>query len=224
HELAHVVQQAALPVTGRPLQRLIQRQPTSLGAIPEAERRAIRVGTTAVTVPPERITAFFTIMRSGRPSESRSIGATNSFDPAIPAALHVGLGSIAAYIAGDTNALPPNSSIEVDLDLSAHGGARTTYRFTRFSHATGTWRSASTSAVMLIEQVGATPAAVAAQTVPGNNAFAIGSGNFSLGGNWTDPDYTTLHQALTLLPGASLTAAAGLTFRRVAGGRGPEGG
>src|SRR5690606_28711630 len=61
HELAHVVQQSALPLAGGPLQRLIQRQPTSLGAIPEAERRAIQVGTIAVTVPPARITAFFTI-------------------------------------------------------------------------------------------------------------------------------------------------------------------
>ena len=224
HELAHVAQQSALTGAALPLQRLIQRQPTSLSAIPEAERRALHVGTIAVTVPPARITAFFTIMPSGRPSESRSIGATNSFDPAIPAALHSGLGSIAAWIAGDTNALPLNSSIEVDLDLTAHGGARTTYRLTHFTHATGSGRSASSATIMLIEQVGATLAAPTAQTVPSNRTFTAGSGSFRLRGSWTDADYTTLHQALGLLPAAALTAATGLTFRRVGAGSGAEGG
>lgn len=224
HELAHVAQQSALSGATHPLQRLIQRQPTSLSAIPEAERRAIRVGTTAVTVPAARITAFFTIMPSGRPSESRSVGATNSFDPAIPAALHTGLGSIAAWIAGDTNALPLNSSIEVDLDLSAHGGAHTTYRFTHFTHTTGSGRSASSATIMLIEQVGATLAAPAAQAVPASGTFTVGSSSFTVGGSWTDADYTTLHQALGLLPAASLTAATGLTFRRVGTGTGAEGG
>ncbi|WP_372015265.1 eCIS core domain-containing protein [Pseudoxanthomonas sp. 10H] len=223
HELAHVAQQPGTGA-GLPLQRLLQRQPTSLAAIPEAERRAIHAGMTAVSVPTERITAFFTIMPSGRPSESRSIGATNSFDPAIPAAMHTGLGSIGAWIAGDTNALPLNSSIEVDLDLSAHGGARTTYRFTHFTHTTGSGRSASSASVMLVEPVGATLAAPAAQTVPASGTFAVGSASFTVGGNWNDADYTTLHQALGLLPAAALTAATGLTFRRVGAGTGAEGG
>ena len=229
HELAHVVQQARLPASarsasGHEVQRLIQRQPTSISGIPEAERRAIHMGTIAVSVPAARITAFFTSMPSGRPSESRSVGATNSFDPAIPAALHTGLGSIAAYVAGDTNGLPLNSSIELDLDLSAHGGARTTYRFTYFTHATGTGRTATSTPVMLIEQVGAVRAAPTAATVPGGGTFTIGSTGFTLTGRWTDGDYTILREALTLLPAAALTAAARLTFRRVGAGTGAEGG
>lgn len=223
HELAHVAQQSRAG-TGLPMPRLLQRQPTSLAAIPEAERRAIHVGTTAVSVPTERITAFFTRMPSGEPSESRSIGATNSFDPAIPAPMHTGLGSIGAWIAGDTNALPLNSSIEVDLDLSAHGGAHTTYRFTRFTHTTGRGRSASSASVMLVEQIGATLAAPTTQTVPESATFTVGGASFSLGGSWNDTDYTTLHQALGLLPAAALAAATGLTFRRVGGRAGAEGG
>src|SRR5690606_36112234 len=138
----------------------------------------IHVGTTSVTVPAERITAFFTIMPSGRPSESRSVRGSNSFDPAIPAAMRGGLASIAAYVAGDTNALPLESSVEVDLDLTAHGGAHSTYRFTYFTHSTGSGKAASSAPVMLIEQVGATLAAPTALTVPGNNAFTVGSSSF----------------------------------------------
>lgn len=222
HELSHVVQQTGAPTVEA--QRLVQRQPTSLGAIPAGERLAIRVGTVAATVPAARITAFFTIMPSGNPSESQSVGATNSFDPAIPAALRTGLGSIGGYLAGTTNALPINTSIEVDLDLSAHGGARTTYRFTYFTHTTGTGRAATSASVMLIEQVAASLAAPAAATVPTTGSFSIGSSNFTLAGTWTDGDYTTLREALTLLPAAALTAAAGLTFRRVGTGTGAEGG
>lgn len=218
HELAHVVQQSRAGAAP-----LIQRQPTSLGGIPQAERRSIRAGTIPVTVPPERIAAFFTIMPSGRPSETRSVGATNSFGAGIGAALQGGLASIAAYIAGDTNGLPRNSSIEVDLDLSAHGGAATTYRFTYFAHTTGSGRSASTSDMMLIEQVGAVRARPAAVTAP-SGAFSVGSTGYTLAGSWTDGDYTLLREALTLLPAAATTAAAGLTFRRVGGSTGPEAG
>lgn len=223
HELAHVVQQSRDPSLAYGAGVLIQRQPTDLSGIPQTERQAIQIGTTAVTVPAERITAFFTIMPSGRPSESRSVGATDSFATGIPSALRGGLSSIAAYIAGDTNALPLNSSIEVDLDLSAHGGAATTYRFTYFSHTTGSGRAATTANVMLIEQVGAILAAPVAQTAP-SGAFTVGSTNLALSGRWADPDYTILHQALSLLPAAALSAAAGLTFRRVGGATGPEGG
>lgn len=229
HELAHVVQQASLQGNaqasgGSGVQRLLQRQPTALSAIPQAERRSISMGTVAVAVPPARITAFFTIMPSGLPSESRSVGATNSFDPAIPAALQTGLGSIAAYVAGDTNGLPLNSSIELDLDLSAHGGAATSYRFTYFTHTTGAGRAATSAPVMLIEQVGAVSAAQTAATVPTSGTFTIGSSSFTLTGNWTDPDYTTLREAVTLLPAAALTGATGLRFRRVGAGTGAEGG
>lgn len=216
HELAHVVQQSRQPAQ-------IQRQPTQMSAIPETERHAITVGTIVVSVPVERITAFFTLMQSGRPSESRSVGATNSFGAGIVAALQIGLGSIGAWIAGDTNGLPLNSSVEVDLDLSAHGGAATTYRFTYFAHATGSGTSATTANVMLIEAIGATLARPAAVTAP-VGAFTIGSTSFTLAATWTDGDYTVLREALGLLPAAALTAGAGLTLRRASGSRGAEAG
>ena len=224
HELAHVAQQGPSSAGPHHLQRLIRRQPTSLAAVPEAERRVIKVGMTDVTVPPEQITEFFTILPSGLPGATQSVGATNSFGPGIPASLQTGLGSVAAFVAGRTNALPINTSIEVDLDLTAHGGARTSYRFTYFDHTTGTGRRASSSQVMLIEQVGAALAAPTQQTAPANNTLTVGTATFRLLNTWSGGDYSTLHQALSLLPPTALTAASGITFRRVRTGPGAEGG
>lgn len=197
------------PMTRRPV--TLMRQPQSLGDVPVAEQRAIQVSTMQVTVPTERIDAFFTLMSSGNPGERRSVGATNSYSTNIPAELHVGLGSVGAWIQGDTNALPLNSSIEVDLDLSNHGGSHSTYRFTYFTHASGQGGQASTGNVMLIELVGGAVAAPQGQTAP-TGSFSIGSTSFNLSGSWSDEHYALLRQALALLPPQALADAAGVTF------------
>ena len=208
HELSHVLQQREGGVAAR-----IQRLPTQLADVPEAERRALRVGTIEVTIPTARISEFFRMMPSGRPSESRSVGATNSFSANIPATLQGGLASIAAYCAGDTNSLPLGSTIEVDLDLSAHGGNHATYRFSYFSHTEGSGGRATQSNVMLIEQLGTARAATAPSTAV-SGAFTVNSTSFSASGSWNDADFTILREALALLPDAARTGAAGLTFRR----------
>jgi hypothetical protein len=209
HEITHTLQQR----TNAP-RTVLQRQPTSLGAIPETERQAIQIQTTDVEVPAERITAFFTLMSSGRPSESFSIGAINSFGTGIDPSLHTGLGSVGAWLAGQTNVLPVDFSVEVALDLSAHGGANRRYRFTRFNHTTGSGGSANTTEVMLIEDVGA-ETALAQQTVA--TSVTIGANNYPVSGTWTPSEFTLLHHALNELPPAAQTAANGLTFQRDSG-------
>jgi hypothetical protein len=199
------------PLVRRPL--ALMRQPQSLQTVPLAERRAIQVSTMAVSVPTSRIDAFFRLMPSGNPGERRSVGATNSFSTNIAATLHVGLGSVGAWIQGDTNALPLNSSIEVDLDLSNHGGSHSTYRFTYFAHTTGQGSRASTGNVMLIELVGNVVAAPSGQAAP-TSTFSIGSTSFNLSGTWSDNHYAVLRQALSLLPASALADAAGVTFRK----------
>ncbi len=215
---ADQISQAALngiafmrPIAHRGL--VLRRLPRRLADIPTRERRAIQVSTLPITVPTARIDAFFHIMPSGNPSESFSIGARNSFASNIPAALHTGLGSIGAWLAGQTNALPLNSSIEVDLDLSNYGGSRSTYRFTYFSHAAGRVRRAPSSNVMLIELIGNVIAAPAGQAAPANT-FTIGTTRFNLSGSWSNDEYAMLRQALSLLPAGALTAAAGVTFSK----------
>lgn len=223
-------QAARASLMGLPAPRLssfppaIRLQPTSLGAIPEAGRKALRVGTTSVTVPDARIQAFFTPGPNGPPAERRSLGDTPSWDPSIDSALHAGLTSVGAWLAGDTNALPLESSVEVALDLSAHGGAHSLYRFTRFTHTTGSGNSSSSSVVMLVEDLGPASGRPAPVTVPQDGAFTIGSTSFHLSGSWSESDYALLRQALALLPAAALATAAGMTFRRRGRAPGPEGG
>ncbi|SHO44172.1 eCIS core domain-containing protein [Desulfopila aestuarii] len=210
-QLSRGVRYGRQPLVRRPL--TLMRQPTSLQTIPLSERRAIQVSTMAVTIPNARIVAFFRLMPSGNPGERRSVGATNSYSPNIPAALKVGLASIGAWIQGDTNALPLNSSIEVDLDLSNFGGSHSTYRFTYFTHASGRGRSRTTANIMLIEQVGNAVAAPAGQAAPANS-FTIGSSTFNLSGTWTNDEYAVLRQALGLLPAQAMSDAAGVTFSK----------
>ena len=202
------------PTVRRPV--TLMRQPTDLQSIPLNERQAIQVSTMLVTVPSERIDAFFRLMPSGNPSERRSVGATNSYSTNVPAALQTGLASIGAWIQGDTNALPLNSSIEVDLDLGNHGGSHSTYRFSFFAHTTGAGNSQSTSNVMLIELVGNVVAAPVGQAAPAS-AFTVGSTSFNLSGSWSDDHYAVLRQALSLLTPQALTDAAGVTFRKASG-------
>lgn len=203
---------------------VLRRLPDTLAAVPQAERTRLRVATIAVTVPPERIQAFFAPGPNGPPGERRSVPGTNRFAPGIDASLHTGLGSVAAWIAGDTNALPLGASVEVDLDLSAHGGALTTYRFTYFEHTEGTGAAATTGRVMLIEAVGAALAAPAPRTLPSDHRFTVGSSTFTLRGSWSEAEYALLRQALDLLPAAALATASGMTFRRGGASGGPEAG
>ena len=215
HELVHTMQQTAPRVLARPGTAfgLIQRQPTSLGAIAGRERRRIQVSTRPVAVPAERVTAFFSVMDNGRHGETQSIGGTSTvFGAGIDAALQTGLGSIGGWLATTTNALPMNMTIEIELDLSAHGGAQRRYRFTRFTHRTGRGQSASSTPVLLVEDMGAASTAPAQASVP--SSMTIGSVTYPLSGTWSSGDYAQLHQAVSLLPPAAQTAANGLTFRR----------
>ena len=221
HELVHTLQQSALrlPAGLGTAPGPVRRQPTSLGAIAEGERRQIQVSTRPVAVPAERVTAFFSLMDNGRHGETQSIGgASTVFGAGIDAALQTGLGSIGAWLATTTNALPMNMTIEVELDLSAHGGAQRRYRFTRFTHRTGRGESAASTPVLLVEDAGPALTAPAQASVP--SSMTIGSGTYPLSGSWSSGDYAQLHQAVSLLPAAAQTAANGLTFRRRRGDAG----
>lgn len=212
HELTHTLQQAG----GAAARPVVRRQPTSLAAIPEDERRTIRVSTTAPAMPDDVRNEVFTLMSSGRPGTTFSVGATNSFGTGIDAAFQARLGSAAAWFAGQTNGLPMGSSLETSLDLTGYGGQHRRYRFTRFNHATGTGAAATTAQVMLIEDAGA-PVTVAQATGTVPATLTVGSNSYPLAGTWSNAEFSALRQAITLLPGTVQTSANALTFRRVAG-------
>jgi hypothetical protein len=182
--------------------------PTSLAGIPEAERRAMRVSTMPITISPETIADVFATKGT---LTSYGVGGTVSLDPAINAKLHKGLTSIAGYLNNHTNALPLNSTINVALDLTKHGGANSIYRFSWFSHT----ENKATSDVMVIELVGATPTSATAKVPSGS--FKVGTGNFKLSGTWTEAEFGALQHALDLLPASALLEVEGLTFKRLSG-------
>lgn len=189
---------------------MLQRQPSSMATIPQAERNRIQVGIIAITVPTSELAQYFPSAANSQNVSTRlhPRDASTVFASGIPQALREGLESVSGYLANQTNALPLNTTINIALDLSPYGGANTIYRFTHFAHTEGS----TTSNIMLIEEVGAAPAAPAPVTATAG-PFTVGGQNFTLQGSWSDANYAVLRQAIGLLPSASLTAAAGLKFK-----------
>lgn len=218
HELSHVLQQ-----TEQGLGTVLQRLPTQLSDVPETERRALRVDTIEVTVPDATLRNFFVLLPSGRPSGTVPVHGDVSFGSAVPANLQQGLTSVAGHVANSTNSLPLNSSVELDLNLSAFGGGNSSYRFTYFAHTEGTGTTATKRNLMLIELIGAARAAATPQTAA-TGSFTVNGSNFNASGSWNDADFTILHEALSMLPPAARTGAGGLSFRRTSTPHGDEGG
>jgi hypothetical protein len=101
------------------------------------------------------------------------------------------------------------------LNLTPYGGANANYRFSYFQHTTGTGRSATTTEITLIEQLGAATAAPVVAN-PGGAAtagnFNFGGQTFTLGAGWTLLQQAVLNQALALVPANGITQLAGVTF------------
>jgi hypothetical protein len=213
-QAAHLVQNFQSGVALRPAAVLrlstpvLQRQPASLGAIPQTERSSIKAGIIETTVPTSELDQYFPSAANNHQVSTRVHPAAQVvFANNIPQTLQVGLESVSGYLANQTNGLPLNTTINVALDLAPYGGANTVYRFTHYAHT----ENRTTTNYMLIEQVGATPAAPAVVTATAG-PFTVGGQNFTLSGSWSDANFAVLRQALGMLPAASLTAAARLTF------------
>ena len=190
------------------LQNMIFRVPaTNLRGYPEAERRAVRQS----TIPANMIDAAFLLSVFGPPTGATGVThlfpGTTVFDPAIPTTLHRGLQSTGAYLSGSTNVLPLGTTQSLVLDLTPYSGPNATFRFTHLNH---TERSVTT-AVLLIENVGPAPAAIAPVAVP-TGTFTVGGQNFTAGPGWNDQQWGRLLALLATLPNSILAEAAGTTF------------
>lgn len=216
HELTHSLQQRSVRWPIYRAVSAIQRQPTSLAAIPLRERQRIHVSTIPITITAAQITSWFRAGPGGQPgTRLSSARITYSYATGIAAGLRVGLRSVGTHLALTTNGLPLNSSIEVELDLTAYSGAHRRYRFTRFTHNRRRGRRTTPTEVLLIEDVGAAVATAARATVP--RQVTLGTNTYPLRGTWSAGEYAILHQALSLLPAAARTAANGVTFQRIQG-------
>jgi hypothetical protein len=209
HELAHVAQDAAAG-GGLSARRLLHRQPTDLGAYPVAERRVLRQSTVA----PTQIDAAFllelfgTAAQNGGAITTVPFGGTTVYGTGIPATLRRGLQSTGATLAQHSNVLPLNSTITLELDLTRFGG---TIRHYRFTHLTHTEPHGRPGPLLLIEDLGAAPAAVAPVAVP-TGPFRVGGHPLTVGAGWTDARFGGLVAVLGRLPDSVLTEAEGTTF------------
>ncbi len=218
HELTHVVQQVSLV----PLQRSIQRQaapPTSLGSIPAVERRQMQASTMAVPSAPSDLKEMFatTPAAAGGATVSYSVSATVSFSANIPTTTTVpsfdiqrGLRNVGGWLMNQTNALPLNNTLSIQLDLTPFGGTHSIYRFSYYDIGKGS----SAAEHLLIEQVATAPTALTPQTVPTGTAFQVGGRNFRIGSGWSQTEFTLLSQALGMLPASALPIIENVEFLR----------
>jgi hypothetical protein len=153
------------------------------------------------------VTVFGTAAQNGGATTSYQTSASIVFDPGIPQALHRGLGSTAAYLAGSTNVLPLGSTATLVLDLTPFSGPNASFRFTRLNHT----ENRTTSEILLIENVGPAPARVQAVTVP-TGTFTIRGQSFRIGSGWNDQQFGRLQAVLNRLPDVAIQEAAGITF------------
>jgi|GEM_PF-6240960 len=205
--LAHTIQQRYS--SGSPAATLQRVPATNLGGYPEAERRTVQQSTIPATMLDAAflLTVFGTAAQNGGATTQYTFGGTTVFDPAIPAALRRGLGSTGAYLAGTTNVLPLGTTQTVVLDLTPYQGPNAMFRFTHLNHT----ENRVTTAILLIENVGAAPAAIAAVPVPAGS-FTVRGQSFIAGAGWNDQQFGGLQAVLGRLPDVVLAEAAGTTF------------
>lgn len=243
HELMHVIQQTAPQPSrvaaregpsatssaqkpGQPRHRLatasVQRVPaTNLGGYPEAERRAVQQSTIPANMIDSAylLTVFGTAAQNQGATTREVFGGTTVFDPAIPATLQRGLESTGAHLVNSTNVLPLGTTQTLVLDLTPFQGPNAMFRFTHLNHT----ESRVTTAVLLIENVGAAPAAIAGVTVP-TAPFMVRTQTFIAGSGWNSQRFGRLMAVLAALPDTVLAEAAGTTFTLTGQGTADEAG
>jgi len=200
----------------------VQRVPaTNLSGYPDAERRAVRQSTIPATMIDSAylLTVFGTAAQNQGVTTREVFGGTTVFDPVIPATLQRGLESTGAHLVNSTNVLPLGTTQTLVLDLTPFQGPNAMFRFTHLNHT----ENRVTTAVLLIENVGAAPAAIAGVTVP-TAPFMVRTQTFIAGSGWNSQRFGRLMSVLAALPDTVLAEAAGTTFTLAGQGTADEAG
>jgi len=227
HELAHVVQQRrAGVVTAQRNNGGQPPAPTTLDALPEADRKRIQaVTTTKVTVPSlaDKFATTGTTVTLALPP-----GASTAFDTSVDAAQQHGLANVAASLTTTVELtpapLPPKATVTLELDVPGTG--KSLYRFTYHVPPAATGGGGKTAAPMpriLIEALGKAtpppgttapqqPTTPGAPPVPDPVADKIKSHSFSQ--SYTGTDLDALRAAIAQVPDAQLSIVDGLSFKR----------
>lgn len=209
--------QAALPAA---LAR--QQAPTTMTALPEADRKRIQVVTTTpinVTNLDDKFATKGTTLTLALPAATTVV-----LDPSVPAGLSHGIQNVAAALTTTADVtpapVPPNSTATVNLDLAKFGGINGAYRFT--FDAPPPARGAAPARTIVVEQLGtlAPPAGTKAPVPPPPGTAAapdpiadkITKHGFSV--PYTGAELEALRAAISQIPDSQLSIVDGLTFLR----------
>ncbi|MFE0022443.1 DUF4157 domain-containing protein [Amycolatopsis sp. NPDC059021] len=182
-----------------------------LDALPEAERAQIREDTADVNI--GGLANVFSPNALLRPLPR---GTTITLGQGIPVAAQPALRNLAQFLVTEPPVmLGVNRTTTLRLDLSAHGGTRSTYRFTQVRHA-AVRRQAATSEV-LVEQLAALgPERDRTLVRPGGQEL-FDRHRFVRDASWTSgTEYAQLLGALATIPESMLAGLDGIRFLRVA--------
>ncbi len=222
HEVAHVAQQRRSPA------QVLRRDgagavaaATTLGGLPEADRKKIQsVTTTPITV--TGLDAKFSTT-GGKMTLGLPAGTTVALDASVDAKLLHGLSNVVAALTTTADVSPApmadNSTVTLALDLKKFGGINGLYRFTYHSPA-ATGKAAAAKRV-LVEQLGApaasttgAPAAPAAGAAPAPDPIAAKLTKFKIKQSYSGNELDALRDAVAQVPDSHLSLVSGLNFAR----------
>lgn len=220
HEAAHVAQRDPL-VAHRDGKGPVA-PATTLGGLPEADRKKIQVtSTTKITVTgiEEKFSTKGGSVTLGLPADT-----TVELDATVDPKLRHGLDNIAAALTTEADVKPAplkeNATTTLHLDLTRFGGIKGLYRFTY--HAGSAKGKAKPARRILVEQLGA-PTVVPGQAVPAApqpgqqpapDPVADKMKQHSIGQSYRGAELQALRAAIAQVPDAQLSVVAGLRFVR----------
>ena len=179
-------------------------------AIPEADRKRIKVVSTT-TIAPSMIDVANLFAKGTTVALPAATAAT--FSGGVPEKLRAGLQNVAGTLSRTMTPppLPIDHTISLALDLGAVGGDYGLYRFTHFTqHAP---RQPATKR-MLVERLGALGMEGLAPSARADAGKRLAAHKFTFTGQWKDAERDVVRRAITLLPDAQLSPLDGLAFAR----------
>jgi hypothetical protein len=197
---------------GWPADVAAQDADTLSDAIPEADRKRIKVVSTT-TITPAMIAVQDLFAKGTTLNLPEGIEA--EFSGGVPATLRPGLRNVAAQLSGRMT--PPPLTIDhtlsLALDLGKVGGDYAVYRFTYFTeHAPK--RPATKR--MLVERLGTLGIEGLAPSASADAQKRFTAHSFKFSGQWTEAQRDTVRRAVAMVPDAQLSPLDGLVFARAA--------
>jgi hypothetical protein len=218
HEVAHTVKHSDKGMAHRQGNAPVT-PATTLAGLSEADRKRIQVVTTTAIKAPTNDELKNKYFAKGT---TLPVAAPVSVDQSVPAALTKGLTNIAGDLSSGTSpSLGANTTVELELDLTTHGGTKAPCRFTYTEPPAAKGQTAQGR--ILVEQLGAAKpppgATKPADPKPGEKVPAdpiadkLKAASITYSG-YKPAEEQALRAAIALVPSAHLSLISGLTFIR----------